>query len=88
MNMKLTGPAQLAPRIQVTPDTSTNALVIVAPPSDFELISPIIEKLDIVREQFLVEVLILEISEESLRELGVDWATFDSPPRTAKAASG
>lgn len=78
-SMKLTGPAQAAPRIQVTPDTSTNALVIVAPPSDFELISQIIEKLDIVREQVLVEVLILEISDESLRELGVDWATMDNP---------
>jgi general secretion pathway protein D len=78
-SMKLGGPAQLAPRIQVTPDTSTNALVIVAPPSDFELISQIIEKLDIVREQVMVEVLILEISDESLRELGVDWATMDNP---------
>jgi general secretion pathway protein D len=78
-SMKLTGPAQLAPRIQVTPDASTNALVIVAPPSDFELISQIIAKLDIVREQVQVEVLIVEISDESLRELGVDWATMDNP---------
>jgi general secretion pathway protein D len=78
-SMKLTGPAQAAPRIQVTPDTSTNALVIVAPPSDFELISQIIEKLDIVREQVLVEMLIVEVSDESLRELGVDWATMDDP---------
>jgi general secretion pathway protein D len=78
-SMKLTGPAQLAPRIQVTPDMSTNALVIVAPPSDFELISQIIEKLDIVREQVLVEMVIVEVSDESLRELGVDWATLDDP---------
>jgi general secretion pathway protein D len=77
--MKLTGVGQAGPRIQVTPDPSTNALVIVAPPSDFELISQIIEKLDIVREQVLVEMLILEISDESLRELGVDWATMDDP---------
>ena len=76
-SMKLTGAGQAAPRI--TPDASTNALVIVAPPSDFDLISQIIEKLDIVREQVLVEMLILEISDESLLELGVDWATLDNP---------
>ncbi len=79
LTMKLTGTNPGAPRIQVTPDASTNALVIVAPPSDFELISQVAEKLDIVREQVMVEVLILEISEESLRELGVDWATMDDP---------
>ena len=31
------------------------------------------------REQVLVEMLILEVSEESLREIGVDWATLDEP---------
>ncbi|MCX5643586.1 MAG: hypothetical protein NTZ17_02710, partial [Phycisphaerae bacterium] len=77
--MRLAGAVPATPRqIQITPDGSTNALVIVAPPSDFEVISKIIEKLDIVREQVLVEMLILEISDESLREIGVDWATFDS----------
>ena len=77
--MKLAGavPAMPQQQIQITPDASTNALVIVAPPSDFEVISQIIEKLDIVREQVLVEMLILEVSDESLREIGVDWATFD-----------
>jgi general secretion pathway protein D len=77
--MKLAGAVAAGPppQMQITPDGSTNALVIVAPPSEFEVISQIIEKLDIVREQVLVEMLILEISDESLRELGVDWATFD-----------
>jgi len=41
------------------------------------MISQIIEKLDIVREQVLVEMTILEVSEEALKELGVDWATLD-----------
>ena len=77
--MKLAGAVPLMPQqqIQVTPDGSTNALVIVAPPSDFEVISQIIDKLDIVREQVLVEMLILEVSDEKLREIGVDWATLD-----------
>jgi general secretion pathway protein D len=52
-------------------------LIIVASPQDFEVISQIIEKLDIVREQVLVEMLILEVTEEALTEIGVDWATLD-----------
>ena len=77
--MKLAGAVPAAPgqQIQITPDASTNALVIVAPPSEFEVISQITEKLDIVRDQVLVEMLILEISDEKLRQLGVDWSTFD-----------
>ena len=78
-SMKLAGAVQPTPQIQITPDASTNALVIVAPPSDFDVISQIIEKLDIVREQVLVEMLILEVSDESLREIGVDWATLGDP---------
>ncbi len=78
--MKLTGAVPAgAPQIQITPDASTNALVIVAPPSDFDVLSQIVEKLDIVREQVLVEMLILEVSQESLLDLGVDWATLDEP---------
>lgn len=76
MSMKLTG-VESAQQIQVTPDPSTNALVIVASPPDFEVVSQIVEKLDIVREQVLVEMQILEVSEESLREIGIDWATLD-----------
>ncbi len=76
-SMRLTGAGESAQQIQVTPDPSTNALVIVASPPDFEVISQIVEKLDIVREQVLVEMLILEVTEESLKEIGIDWATLD-----------
>jgi general secretion pathway protein D len=76
--MKLAGAVDAAQQIQVTPDPSTNALVIAASPQDFEVISQVIEKLDIVRDQVLVEMLILEVTEESLKEIGVDWATLDN----------
>jgi len=77
-SMRLTGAAEAPQQVQVTPDASTNALVIAAVPQDFEVISQIVEKLDIVREQVLVEMLILEVTEESLQEIGVDWATLDA----------
>jgi general secretion pathway protein D len=76
-SMRLTGTVDASQQIQVTADDSTNSLIIVASPQDFEMISQIIEKLDIVREQVLVEMMILEVTEESLTQIGIDWATLD-----------
>ena len=76
-SMKLTTVANATQQMQINADRSTNSLIIVASPQDFEVISEIIEKLDIVREQVLVEMQIMEITEEALQEIGVDWATLD-----------
>lgn len=77
-NLKVSGAIEAAQGVQVTADQSTNALVVAASPQDFEVVSQIIEKLDIVREQVLVEMLIVEVTEDSVKEIGVDWATLDS----------
>ncbi|MBN1844927.1 MAG: type II secretion system secretin GspD [Sedimentisphaerales bacterium] len=63
--------------IHVNPDVGTNSLIIQASPPDFKVIAQLIEKLDIVREQVLVELLIMEVSQDALTEIGVDWATLD-----------
>ncbi|MCH7558805.1 MAG: type II secretion system secretin GspD [Planctomycetes bacterium] len=76
-NMRIAGAIEGAQNVQVTADEGTNALIITASAQDFEVIAEIIEKLDIVREQVLVEMLIIEVSEDSLKEIGIDWATFD-----------
>lgn len=76
-NLRITGAVEATQNIQVTADEGTNALVITASPQDFDTISQIVEKLDIVREQVLVEMVIMEASEDKLREIGVDWATLD-----------
>lgn len=75
--MRLTDVVDARQQIQVTADPSTNSLIIVASPQDFTMISGIVEKLDIVREQVLVEMTILEVGEDALKALGVDWATLD-----------
>jgi len=76
-NLRITGALEGAQQVQVTADEGTNALIIAASAQDYEVIAGIIEKLDIVREQVLVEMLIIEISEDSLIEIGIDWATLD-----------
>ena len=63
--------------INITADEGTNALIVMASAQDYAVIEDIISKLDIVREQVLVELRIIEASEEVLREIGIDWATLD-----------
>ena len=59
--------------ITITPDKSSNALIVVASPSDYQNILPIIKKLDKRRRQVFVEVMIAEISVNKLLQLGTQW---------------
>lgn len=63
--------------IKISADAGTNALIIQAPAHEFPTIQRIVEKLDVVREQIIVEMHIVEVSEDDLIEMGVDWATMD-----------
>lgn len=76
-NLKISGALEAAQPVQVTADEGTNSLIIAASAQDFEVIAEIIAKLDIVREQVLVEMQIIEVSEERLKEIGVDWYALD-----------
>jgi general secretion pathway protein D len=63
--------------IKISPDKSTNALVINASPSDFVTVQRVVNKLDIPRDQVYVEVAIMEVG------IGNNFsfsANFVSPP--------
>ncbi|VAW91801.1 General secretion pathway protein D [hydrothermal vent metagenome] len=60
---------------------STNSLVISAPANVVRSLKTVIQRLDIRRAQVLVEAVIAEVSEESTRELGVQWAGGGSNSR-------
>lgn len=51
----------------------TNAVVITAPPSMLNTMKGVIAKLDVRRQQVLVEALIVEVSEDVGRDIGVFW---------------
>jgi len=76
-NLKIAGALEATQQVHVSADEGTNALIIAASAQDFEVLAEIIDKLDIFREQVFVEMLIMEISEDGLRKIGVDWATID-----------
>ena len=72
-----TRPGQAKPlfagEVKVVADTSTNALLITADPSDIKAVSHIIDRLDIRRRQVLVEALIVEVSGNAIERFGVEW---------------
>ncbi|MBN1361746.1 MAG: type II secretion system secretin GspD [Sedimentisphaerales bacterium] len=82
-SMRITGAIEATQPVEITAHASTNSLIIAASTQDYEVISKIIEKLDIVREQVLVEMRIVEITEEALKEIGIDWATLDDAVATS-----
>jgi general secretion pathway protein D len=77
-NLKIAGALDATRNVQVVADEGTNALIITASAQDFEVIAEIVDKLDIVREQVHVEMRIVEVSEDGLKEIGIDWATLDA----------
>ncbi len=63
--------------IKITPFADTNTLIVTAAMPDFNVIQSIVKRLDIVQEQISIDLLIVEVSEGDLEELGIDWATLD-----------
>ena len=64
--------------VSVWADTQTNALVLSAPPKMMRSAMQIIDKLDIRREQVLVEAIIVEVIADQKNELGVSWGVQGS----------
>lgn len=58
---------------------ANNALIVDASPQDFEHLKTLVAQLDKMPQQVLVEVLIVEVSEERALDLGVRLATVDQP---------
>ncbi|MGZ8463891.1 MAG: type II secretion system secretin GspD, partial [Candidatus Deferrimicrobiaceae bacterium] len=65
--------AELEGGVKVTPDKATNSLIIVASSNDYETLLGVIKKLDIRRRQVYVEAVIMEITLDKSRDLGVEF---------------
>ena len=73
----------LSKDIKVVADKSTNSLVVTARPDEFEALSNIVAKLDVVRKQVFIEALIMEVSSERpspSASTGPSEATPGTPP--------
>lgn len=59
--------------VRITADKATNSLIIVASPGDYQTLLDVIRKLDIRRRQVYVEALIMEISQDKSKDVGVEY---------------
>ncbi|MET0377480.1 MAG: type II secretion system secretin GspD [Spongiibacteraceae bacterium] len=65
-------------KASVEADEGTNALVITAEPDVMTSMQAVIERLDIRRAQVLVEAIIVEMSDDDARDLGIQWMFLNS----------
>ncbi|WP_158250014.1 type II secretion system secretin GspD [Zhongshania marina] len=61
--------------IKISAHEPLNSLIITAPPSVMETMRAVIQELDARRAQVLVEAIIVEVSEDLSKDLGVEWQT-------------
>jgi general secretion pathway protein D len=64
--------------ISIQANDTTNALIISAPPAIMKTIEGVVKRLDIRRAQVLVEAVIVEVSDNKVNELGVQWKTSEA----------
>jgi len=63
--------------ISIQANDTTNALIISAPPAIMDTVHGVVKRLDIRRAQVLVEAVIVEVSDNKVNELGVQWKTSE-----------
>ena len=65
--------------VKIVVNEENNALVITAPPALQETMKSVIRKLDVRRAQVLVEAIIVEVNNDHMRDIGVEWqSNFNS----------
>jgi general secretion pathway protein D len=69
-----TSPAGQVPNeVRVIADKDTNSLLILATPTDYDVIESALRKLDVVPRQVLVEVMLAEVLLTDELRLGIEW---------------
>jgi general secretion pathway protein D len=79
------GASILEGTVSISSDKSTNSLIIVASPGEYETVKEVLLKLDIRRRQVYVEAAIIEMSLQKQRELGFE---FLYAPREIQSGPG
>jgi len=67
------GAVALVGPVRVTADPATNALIVSAVPEDWQTLQDVVAELDVRRRQVFVETIILEVTAEKARALGIEF---------------
>ncbi len=65
--------AGVSKELRVIADKDNNALLILASPSEYEVIESALRKLDVMPRQVLIDVTIAEVTLDNALKFGVDW---------------
>ncbi|RUM61769.1 MAG: type II secretion system protein GspD [Persephonella sp.] len=71
-------PTNSVGKLTVVSDDSSNSLVVFGNKVEYEAVKNLVEKLDKEKKQILITVLIAEVSQSALREIGIRWQIFGS----------
>lgn len=74
--------------VRVIADKDNNALLILATPTDYEIIESALAKLDVIPKQVLVEVTVAEVTLTDDLKFGVDWFLTGRSVGEASVTSG
>lgn len=74
-------PKELENLTNIQAEPSTNSLIITAPPAMMTALTAIVRKLDIRPAQVLVEGIIVEIDQDDLKSLGIQWGALPDANR-------
>jgi len=69
--------SNLIGNVRVVADNRTNSLMVTTPKQNMEPVRRIIQQLDRATSQVLVDILIVELSSDSDRDLGIQWGGED-----------
>jgi len=83
---KETQPTELT--AQVIPDTTNNALIVIAPPDKGEEIIGLIRELDQPKAQVEIEAALIEVNTDRLVDLGIELNTIDRPGENPRGFGG
>jgi general secretion pathway protein D len=59
--------------VTIWADPTTNALVVTAPPKIMRSLMQVVDRLDIRRAQVIIEAMLVEVTADATRDLGVNW---------------
>ena len=78
----------ISTEVKIVADKATNSLVITAKPEEFQVLEPIIKKLDIPRKQVFVEAVFMEVKLDTFLDIGVNWTVAGTTDIPGSSRSG
>jgi general secretion pathway protein D len=73
-----TSPGAADKSITIWADPEMNALVMTAPPKAMRSLMAVVDRLDVRRAQVVIEAMLVEVSNDASRDLGVNWVVDGS----------